>query len=203
MPDHPPIYVEALRVVVRQTDRPGDSAPASALVGAFDIGDDLPLDALVDELERWLVQRGREPFEIGTRRSRAHVGASGSGTEIAIWFLSAGGAVAIHEVWEYLKRRLPRGEEAVRRQFDWLRRLDPDELPDQLGWMLARSLDARRAELRLVEIARGEDEIRGTFETSTGERYLVRATDEVFLISRSAGDEPSAATSAATAEPLR
>lgn len=183
-------YVETLRVRVGVVpDDMKREDVADALVGAFDVGDEFDVDELSDELQAWIVRNGGGPYSVETRYSVAQVGATGIGSEIVIWFLGAGGAIALHEVWEYLKGRVPRGNDAVRKEFQWLRQLDAAEVPGYLAGTLAQALDARKAELQPVEIEAGDDEISGTFETSTGERYRIRATEEVFEIARVDGED--------------
>lgn len=189
-----PVYIENLTVVIRGTTQERSDETTSALVGALEIGDEFPLDDLFEDLQEWLVRSELEPFEVETRRSIAQVGATGVGTQIIVWFLSAGGAIALHDAWEYLKKRVPRGEEAVRREFDWLRQLPVAERPSYLANSLAQALDARRAEIRLETFSETADEMVGTFTMSTGERYVVRATPENYLINLAAGNETGGQT---------
>jgi hypothetical protein len=177
-------YVETLHFVVRQAEH-GVDLPSEALVGAFDVGEDVPLDEIFDKLHDWFVRENYEPFAVETRRSVAEVGATGIGTELVLTFLGAAGGVALNEAWQYVKTLLPRGDESVRSEFRWLREaVEPDERPQYLAESLARALEARSAELRLLDYSEAENEFRATFETSTGERYVVRATDELYRIER-------------------
>jgi hypothetical protein len=184
MAQAPPVYVENLSIVVRTTERETGSEPLRALLGSLEVGEDFPLDDLVEEVHSWLVQERLEPFEVEVRRSVAQVGATGIGTEIAIWFLAGAGTIAMKEAWEFIKSRVRDGDRRVRQEFEYLRKRDSDDLSDDLAQKLARSLDARRAELRLVDLVRDQDEIRGIYETSTGERYIIRVAAEFFLIER-------------------
>lgn len=61
---------------------------------------------------------------------------------------------------------------------------------------LATALGARAAELTLVRTSKTAGEIEGLFETSTSERYRVRATPDYYLIDpveegMVEGDEPA------------
>lgn len=176
-------YAETFDVVVRETDEYGETPPTQALVGAFDIGDNLALEDLAADLRAWLADKDQPRFAVQTRRSVAEVGATGIGTEILLTLLGAAGGVALTDVWEYLKGRIPGGRDAVRERA-YLRELDAEDLAEQLGAMVARAIDARRAELRLINVSRDAHEIRGTFETSTGERYEIRSAGAIFEISR-------------------
>jgi hypothetical protein len=180
----PRVYVETLAVVLRASDRETDSEPQYALVGEFDIGADLAVDALSDELQRWAVDENLEPYIVETRRSIAQVGATGIGTQIALWLLAAGGTIALEEAWETIKARLPSGDQSIRRELDWLRQLEPGERPQYLAAALATALGARRAELTLLRSVEAAGEIDCVFETSTVEQYRVRATPDYYVIER-------------------
>ena len=166
------VYVETLHVAVRELGSPPAESPlTNAAVLSFDVGDDFPLDSFEEELRHRLAKEVGL-FGVETRRSVFEVGATGIGTQLLVSLFSGGGTAALVAVAAFLKNRIPRPHN----DFQWLRQLDTEALADALRTTLSTAIDARRAELRLVDVSSNADEVHGTFETSTGERYIVRST---------------------------
>jgi hypothetical protein len=122
------------------------------------------------------------PFELRTSRTRHEVGASGMSAGLVVTVIASGiTQIALEELWRYIKSLLP--ESAVPwTPVEWLRQLDEDELAQALQSQIASALDRRRSELTLVQLLRDKNEISAVFDADDDTRYVIRATETLYLI---------------------
>jgi hypothetical protein len=176
-------YADLVAVVVRREDWSDPGAAHEALVASIDVGGDVPLEELAHDLGQELVRLGAGEYSFETRRTRTEIGASGAGALLVVTIIASGVAgVLLQEVWEYTKQRLGRGRPV--RDYARYIRSAPEYAARELASAVAQAIDARLAEIRTVEVVHDAEQIRGIFETSTGERYRVTLADEVFEIAR-------------------
>lgn len=190
-------YADHFVVVIRGTDEWEREPFERAVVADFtEIGQELPLEEFVSELEAWLgARRGAAPFQIQIRRSYLSAGAAGVGAELVITFLgTAGGTVVGMAMYDALlafvkERFAPAEASGTRVSLDWLRNEEPDDATRWLAGWVATALDRRGSELTLVSLDRGEDEIRAVYTSATA------ATR--FASTRPATGSPGSTTTAA------
>ncbi|MEX2646084.1 MAG: hypothetical protein WD249_07480 [Gaiellaceae bacterium] len=175
-------YADVVNVVVRRELPYSTEGPFEALVGEIHVGGEVPLEEFAAEFGGELMRRGADTYVLDTRRTRVEIGASGAAATAVITIFTSGAAgVLLHELWDYAKAKL--GGDPMR-DFALQLRSAPEYAADRLVGVVATAIDARRAEIRTVEIALDGEAVRGLFEVSTGERYRVTVADELFEIIR-------------------
>lgn len=183
-------YTDHFTVVVRETDTWQQEPYSRAVVADFvEIGQELPLEEFVPELERWLGEQRGDNYEVEIRRSYLSAGASGVGAQLLITFLgSTAGGVASFAIYDALlalirQRFSPAEVPRPAASLERLRDDDPADVAEELAGWLARALDCRRADLSLVELDRDEDVIRATYDVGA-DRYEIRVDESGFRITR-------------------
>jgi hypothetical protein len=190
-PDRDPNdYTENLTVVVRQTpDQLTGETWEQALVLELQAGDSLDLRGLNADVNRWLIDEETHGWNyVEVRRREINVGASG--VEVAIIVSLLGGALGgvsgklLEFVWDNVAARLGRGREQVpvaEARFEHI---------EHMRYAVARAMDARPLELKLVEARIDADRDAAVFEDAGGARYGVKHwSDGGLLVRRLSPDE--------------
>jgi hypothetical protein len=170
------LYADTALVIVRWTPDARTAEPeyTDAIVGHFGVGGSVPFEAMRDSILRWLIEdgdhHGDRHYEV--RRRSFDEGASGAEAVLVLTLLSgvAGGVAGklTEEAFKAIKDRLSR-------RVDHLHQSDRHLADvDGLRYALARAIDARASDLKLVEHRGSAHRRAATFETPTGQVYGVR-----------------------------
>lgn len=183
-------YTENLTVVARHTpDQFSGDVWEEALVLELEAGDLLDLRGLNGDVNRWLIDEQAEGHNyVEVRRRGNNVGASG--VEVAIIVSLIGGGLGgisgkmLEFVWDEVATRMGRKRNdvpVVVARFEDL---------DGMRYAVARAMDARPSELKLVEGHLDPERHAAIFEDASGNRYgIKRWSDGGLFIRRLAEDE--------------
>ena len=177
-------YTENLTVVVRHTaDQFSGDAWEEALVLELEAGDHLDLRGLNAGVNRWLIGEGAQNWNyVEVRRRGINIGASG--VEVAIIVSLIGGALGgisgkmLEFVWDDVADRMGRKRTDVPATGARL-----DDL-DGMRYAVARAMDARPTELKLVEGRLDSERHAAIFEDASGHRYGVKHWSDGGLLIR-------------------
>lgn len=173
-----------LSLVIRQSDRWDGSDVDEAIVFRTELADELRTAEFFETLRAWFLEHGDPPRFVEARRGELAAGASAVEGALVLTLLGAVAGVALDELWHMVKARLLPNSSPLREHLTYLRSLSNEDLAADLAAAIARSTDRQPSDVTLLELLRDDVEIAATFEVPDGTGYLVRASEETYIVRR-------------------
>jgi hypothetical protein len=170
------LYADTATVIVRWTPeaRVADPEYRVAVVGRFAVGGPVPFDDLRDPILRWLNEEAGygEDRHYEIRRRNFDEGASGAEAVLILSLLSgAAGGIAgklAEEAFDAIRARLAGRVDHLQPMTEYM------DGEDDLRHALARAIDVRASDLKLIEHRANDERAAAAFETPSGQVYGVR-----------------------------